>query len=358
MNREWVWRGTIGHSPTIRDSLLTTHDSLNYLCPKLPPCLKKILIIRFSSIGDIVLTTPVVRCIRQSMQDVEIHYLTRTSFRSIMDNNPIVDKVHAYTNSLSEVIPALKQEKFDYIVDLHNNLRSFRIKMMLRRPSATFPKLNFKKWLLVNFKRKNMPDIHIVDRYFKAAEQLGVRNDGQGLDFFIAVKDRVDPQETFGWPKQGYIGLVVGAAHFTKRIPLEKLREICAMIKLPIVALGGKEDAHIGEALEKEFPGHVYNSCGKFSLNQSASVVKNAKHIITADTGLMHIAAAFQRPITILWGNTVPELGMYPYLTEWQSLEVEGLNCRPCSKIGFQKCPKGHFKCMLEQDVSSIRVDV
>lgn len=274
-----------------------------------------------------------------------------------MDNNPIVDKVHFYKDSLSEVIPALKKEKFDHIVDLHRNLRSFRVKMMLRRPSSTFPKLNFKKWLLVNFKQRNMPDIHIVDRYFKAVEELGVRNDGQGLDYFIAVKERVDPQITFGWPKEGYVGLVVGAAHFTKRIPLEKLREICKNIKLPIVALGGKEDEKIGEALSEEFQ-HVYNACGKCTLNQSASVVKNAKHIITADTGLMHIAAAFQRPITVLWGNTVPELGMFPYLTEttWQSLEVEGLNCRPCSKIGFQKCPKGHFKCMLAQDVGLIRI--
>lgn len=291
------------------------------------------------------------------MQDVEIHYLTRSSFRSIMDNNPILDKVHSYDESLSEILPILKKENFDFVVDLHNNIRSLRVKLALRKPSGTFPKLNFKKWLLVNFKRNNMPKIHIVDRYFKAVEQLGVRNDGQGLDFFISVKERVDPEVTFGWPKDGYIGLVVGAAHFTKRIPLVKLREICSQATLPIVALGGKDDAHIGEALAAEFPQKVYNACGKCTLNQSASVVKNARHIITGDTGLMHIAAAFQKPITVLWGNTVPELGMYPYLTEstWQSLEVQHLDCRPCSKIGFQRCPKGHFKCMLEQDVSGIR---
>lgn len=274
-----------------------------------------------------------------------------------MDNNPILDKVHSYDESLSEILPILKKENFDFVVDLHNNIRSLRVKLALRKPSGTFPKLNFKKWLLVNFKRNNMPKIHIVDRYFKAVEQLGVRNDGQGLDFFISVKERVDPEVTFGWPKDGYIGLVVGAAHFTKRIPLVKLREICSQATLPIVALGGKDDAHIGEALAAEFPQKVYNACGKCTLNQSASVVKNARHIITGDTGLMHIAAAFQKPITVLWGNTVPELGMYPYLTEstWQSLEVQHLDCRPCSKIGFQRCPKGHFKCMLEQDVSGIR---
>lgn len=331
-----------------------------YLCR--PPidyfALKKILIIRFSSIGDIVLTSPVVRCIRQSMQDVEIHYLTKSSFSSIMENNPIVDKVHSYNKSIREVIPDLKKEKFDFVVDLHNNLRSARVKFALRRPSATFPKLNFKKWLLVNFKKNYMPRIHIVDRYFKAVEQLGVTNDGQGLDFFISVKERVVPEITFGWPKEGYVALVVGAAHFTKRIPIEMLRSICRKIDLPIVAIGGKEDSKIGEKLATEFKGKVYNACGKCTLNQSASVIKNAHHVITADTGMMHIAAAFQKPITVLWGNTVPQLGMYPYMpsTTWQSLEVEGLDCRPCSKIGFQKCPKGHFRCMMDQNTSLIRI--
>ncbi len=275
-----------------------------------------------------------------------------------MDNNPLIDKVHAYDKSLSEVIPELKKENFDFIVDLHNNLRSFRVKMMLRRRSATFPKLNFKKWILVNFKRDTMPSVHIVDRYFKAVEPLGVSNDGQGLDYFILVKDRVDPKADFGFPIEGYVGLVVGAAHFTKRIPLQKLVQICENLNFPVVALGGPEDVAIGEALEKQFPGKVHNACGKYNLHQSACIVKQARHIITADTGLMHIAAAFSKPITVIWGNTVPELGMYPYLAEgeWQSLEVEGLNCRPCSKIGFRKCPKGHFKCMLDQDVGLVKI--
>jgi len=318
--------------------------------------LKKILIIRFSSIGDIVLTSPVIRCLRQSIPDAEIHYLTKTNFRSITENNPLLDKVHSFDQSIKEILPALKKEKFDFVVDLHNNLRSFRVRTALRRPSATFPKLNFKKWILVNFKKNLLPDIHIVDRYFKAVEPLGVVNDGQGLDFFISVKERVVPELTFGWPKENYIALVVGAAHFTKRIPLEKLREICRNTEGPIVALGGKEDAATGEKLAAEFPEKVYHACGKCSLNQSASVIKHARHVITGDTGLMHIAAAFQRPITVLWGNTVPEFGMYPYVqnTKWQSLEVDGLDCRPCSKIGFSKCPKGHFKCMLDQQVSQI----
>ncbi len=303
-----------------------------------------------------MLTSPVVRCIRQSIPEAEIHYLTKTPFRSIVDNNPLIDKVHSFDQTLKEVLPALKSEKFDFVVDLHHNIRSLRIKLALGRPSGTFPKLNFKKWILVNFKKDLLPKIHIVDRYFEAVKSLGITNDGQGLDFFISVKEKVVPELTFGFPKEQYVALVVGAAHYTKRIPIEKLREICQRIDMPIVALGGKEDREIGELLANEFPTKVHHACGKCSLNQTASVLKNAKHVITSDTGLMHIAAAFQKPMTVLWGNTVPELGMYPYLTEttWQSLEVKGLKCRPCSKIGFQQCPKGHFDCMMKQDISKI----
>ncbi len=292
------------------------------------------------------------------MPNAEIHFLTKTAFRSITENNPLLDVVHSFDSSLKEILPHLKKEKFDFVVDLHNNLRSWRVRMALGRPSATFPKLNVKKWLLVNFKKNYLPETHIVDRYFEAVRPLGILNDHQGLDFFISVKERVVPELTFGWPKEQYTALVVGAAHFTKRIPIEKLMEICERLDGPIVALGGKEDAEIGEKLAEAFPNKVYHACGKCSLNQSASVIKHAKHVITADTGLMHIAAAFQRPITVLWGNTVPEFGMYPYVqdVQWQSLEVKDLDCRPCSKIGFQKCPKGHFRCMMDQDVSLIEI--
>lgn len=331
---------------------------MNYLCAKIQ-VLKKILIIRFSSIGDIVLTSPVVRCIRQS-GDVEIHFLTKTAFASIAENNPLIDRVHRMEHSIDECLPALQQEQFDFVVDLQNNLRSFRVRKKLGRPSSTFPKLNVRKWLYVNLKRDVMPKTHIVDRYFKAVEPLGISNDGQGLDFFISVKDRVVPELTFGWPKEHYIALVVGAAHFTKRIPLQKLMEICERIHMPIVALGGKDDALVGERLAAAFPGKVHNACGKCTLDQSASVIKHAKHVITPDTGLMHIAAAFQRPITVVWGNTTPQLGMYPYQTEtpWTSAEVKDLGCRPCSKIGFNRCPKGHFKCMNLQDAQSIAASI
>jgi ADP-heptose:LPS heptosyltransferase len=309
---------------------------------------KKILIIRFSSIGDIVLTSPVVRCVKQQL-DCQLHFLAKKSFFPVLKSNPYIDKIHLLDGDFNELATELKKEKFDFIIDLHNNLRTKRIKWKLGIPSSAFPKLNLEKWLLVNFKINRMPEVHIVDRYFRAAEQLGVKNDMKGLDYFIPEEDEINLTALPESHRNGYIGFVIGGQHSTKKLPDEKIVSICSKLNMPIVLLGGKEDIPSGEKIAS-FTGRekVFNACGKFSLNQSASLVKQAAKIITHDTGLMHIAAAFKKDIVSVWGNTVPEFGMYPYLPGENShiAEVRGLPCHPCSKIGYDKCPKKHFYCM------------
>lgn len=312
--------------------------------------MKKILIIRFSSIGDIVLTTPVIRCLKKQLPDAEIHYATRRSFASVLEGNPYIDQVHVLDKDLGVFIQSLKNESFDYIVDLHHNLRSARIKWALKKPSAAFPKLNIEKWLLVRFKWNIMPSVHIVDRYMETVRSLEVSIDEEGLDYFIPSKDEVHDR-----PFPNYIGLVIGAAHATKRMPLHKIKELVAKIDQPIMLLGGKEDSEAGSAIASVAPDRIYNACGRYNLNQSASLVQQASLIITHDTGLMHIAAAFKKPILSIWGNTVPAFGMYPYKIESSYIaEVDGLSCRPCSKIGFNACPKGHFNCMEKQHIAQI----
>ncbi|MES2138823.1 MAG: glycosyltransferase family 9 protein [Bacteroidota bacterium] len=311
--------------------------------------MKKILIIRFSSIGDIVLTTPVIRCTKLQKPDIEIHYLTKKSFKGILEHNPYISKIHLIEKEVSEVIEDLKKENFDLVVDLHNNIRSLQIKMALGKPSASFKKLNFKKWLLVNFKINKMPATHIVDRYMQTVESLGIKNDKKGLDYFIAPKNEVNIASLPASHQKGYIGFVIGAKHFTKQLPTEKIISICKKIDQPIVLLGGKEDAERAELIKNALGAAIYNACGKYNLNQSASLIKQATKIISHDTGLMHIAAAFKKEIISVWGNTVPAFGFTPYLPDTRSkiVEVKNLSCRPCSKIGYDKCPKGHFKCMV-----------
>lgn len=307
----------------------------------------KILILRFSSIGDIVLTTPVVRCVKQQLPNAEVHFCTKRGFQSIVASNPYIDNRFYLDGNLRSLIAQLRAERYDYVIDLHNNLRTRVIKAALRVPSRSVNKLNWRKWLYVRWKLDVMPDKHIVDRYLDTVRPLGVRNDGLGLDYFIPDHERVDTGQLPATHRPGYVAYALGGQHATKKLPLLRMIELCRKIGQPIVLLGGPEDRPAGQAIVDALgTGLIYNACGQFSLNQSASLVQQAQVVFSHDTGLMHIAAALQKPVYSIWGNTTPALGMYPYKTPHVILEKTGLSCRPCSKIGFDQCPLGHFRCM------------
>ncbi len=319
----------------------------------------KFLIIRFSSIGDIVLTTPVLRCLKKQSANAEIHFLTKKEYSTIVTSNPYVDKVYLTDGSLTDVLADLKKENYDFVIDLHRNLRSLKVKLSLRKKSFSFDKINLEKWLIVNFGINRLPELHIVDRYFETVKNWNVHNDGEGLDFFIRNEDEINLEQLPATHQHGYIGIAIGAKHNTKILPLQKLITLCKTIQHPIILLGGKEDAARGEQITAAVGITIYNACGKYNLGQSASIVKQAAVIITHDTGLMHIAAAFKKRIVSIWGNTIPEFGMYPYLPEsFQQgsaiIEINNLPCRPCSKIGYERCPLGHFNCMNKIDLSEI----
>jgi ADP-heptose:LPS heptosyltransferase len=319
----------------------------------------KILVIRFSSIGDIVLTSPVLRCIKNQLKEAELHFVTKKQYAGILESNPHVDKLYSINQKISEVLVDLKNENYDYVIDLHHNLRSAAIKWKLGKKSKSFDKLNLEKWLMVNLKKNILPTKHIVDRYFATLQPLGVVNDGKGLDYFIPEKSRVDVATLPGTFTKGYIAFVMGATYATKQLPKEKILSIAAALKQPVILLGGKEDAAKGDWIVSHLTPHpnsyrdfhrVFNACGKYNLHQSASIIEQATKVISHDTGLMHIAAAFKKEMVSVWGNTLPEFGMYPYygaflISNFKS-QVSNLSCRPCSKLGFHTCPKKHFSCM------------
>jgi ADP-heptose:LPS heptosyltransferase len=318
----------------------------------------KFLVIRFSSIGDIVLTTPVVRSLKTQIQGAEVHFLTKPAFRSVVAGNPYIDKVITLEESIHTTLEVLKAEQYDHIIDLHHNLRTLRVKRALGVPAHSFNKLNTEKWLLVNLKLNRLPEVHIVDRYMETVSGFGVVNDTKGLDFYFDAADEVNLNTLPAPFNSGYYAFVIGAKHATKRLPASTISEIIRSVKLPVLLLGGPEDQVEAASIASESSGMAFNAAGKFSLKQSASLVRQSRFVITHDTGLMHIASAFRKKIISVWGNTVPEFGMTPYLPAGQGesriFEVKGLNCRPCSKIGYDRCPKGHFKCMLDQDLVSL----
>jgi ADP-heptose:LPS heptosyltransferase len=318
---------------------------------------KKVLVIRFSSIGDIVLTTPVIRVLKErSEEEVEVHFLLKEPFAGILRNDPNVDVLHTWNKEEhGAVLSRLQEEQFDHVVDLQGSLRSLRVRRVLGRPSSTFPKLNMEKWLLVNLGWDRLPRKHVVDRYFEALRPLGLDNDGKGAEFHIPPEEEVDPSE-HGVPYGvSFVVFSIGGAHATKRLPEERIIELCRRIELPVVLLGGKEDRAIGERVAREAGHDLIDRCGELSIPASASFIRQSRAVLTHDTGMMHIAAALERPVLSFWGNTVPAFGMYPYMPGREELshifQVNGLSCRPCSKLGHDRCPKGHFRCMWDIDL-------
>jgi ADP-heptose:LPS heptosyltransferase len=281
----------------------------------------------------------------------------------MVEANPYIDKIHYLDDSLGELISKLKEEKFDFIVDLHRNIRTAMVKLRLGVRSKAYDKLRIKRFLYTNLQIDLMPNCHVVDRYFDATSPLEITNDGQGLDYFIPDKDHVEIDWLPETHRDGYVAYVIGATGWTKILPFKKMVELCDKINKPIVLVGGKEDYETGEKLERFFNGDndtpemaegllrlgkkavIFNACGKFNLSQSASLVQQSQVVFGHDTGLTHIGAAFKKVVFSIWGGTVPN-NFYPYGTKFFLLENNKLNCRPCSKSGRSKCPKGHFKCM------------
>jgi ADP-heptose:LPS heptosyltransferase len=308
----------------------------------------KILVIRFSSMGDIIYTTPVVRCLKKQLAGAEVHFITKPAFKYIYDNNPYVDKLLLLKPSLSDTIADIKAEGYDYIIDLHNNLRTTIIKLRTGIKSSTYKKQTIRKWLSLKFNLKLVPPTHLVDRYMQAVKFLGITNDGQPIDYYIKAQhqltDLLPPTH-----QSNFAAFVIGATHFTKRMPNDKIISICRELKYPVVLLGGDDVKANGDEIAAATGLNVYNACGKTSLDESVFLVSQCATVIGFDTGLTHIAEAFNKPIVSVWGGTVPELlGVQPYMVKDVLVAGIDLYCRPCSKFGLEKCPLGHFKCMKE----------
>ena len=324
---------------------------------------KKILIIRFSSIGDIVLASPVFRCVKKQLPNVEVHFITKLSYKIVTAANPYIDKFFYYDDNIEELIVTLKAENYDHVIDLHNNIRSNKIKRSLGRDTYTIDKLTLQKFLLTQLNIDVMPNRHITQRSLDAVLPLSVKDDGGGLDYFIAKQYEVKPEDIPTGHLAGYIVIVIGATYFTKRFPVAKIIELCSKINHPIILLGGKEDMTNGKIIAETDSIKIYNACGKFNISESADIIKKAKLVISNDTGMQYIACALKRPLIALWGGTTPDLDVEPYYGSNFMIHqqkpiyenvVLGLKCQPCSKYGLNKCPLDHFNCMEKINVDEL----
>jgi len=299
----------------------------------------KILVIRFSAIGDILLTFPVVEALVHKYPSAEIHFLTKPSNEPVLDLLSNKVQPRFLQESLVQTAKQLRGERYDLVIDLHNNLRTFLLQVLLMKGSwHRFRKLNFQKWLFTAFKWNTLPKVHVVDRYAQAASVSPA-----SVNLAVSNTNVVESLPSH------YVAWVLGATFSTKQFPLSKLIETIERLDMPIVLLGGEKENPLASSLQAHFPSLI-SYVGKTSLSEGAMVLSKAKVVVTNDTGLMHLAAFYAKPMVCIWGNTVPAFGMYPYQSAPVfHAQVSDLSCRPCSKIGHNTCPKGHFQCMLNQ---------
>lgn len=336
----------------------------------------KILVIRFSSIGDVLLTTPVVRCLKRQLRGCEVHVLTKQQNAALFNGNPYVDRVVVLPQSpmdtassaktrgsgLSLLMTSLQAEHYDAVVDLHNNHRSRYVRRRLRRSGCgnvmVYRKENFHKFLYILTKHDFMTGAHVVDRYLAAVAPLGVVADGGGLDLFVSPADEGENSwhrdiALYGRP---YVVIACGAQHATKRLPDEVLPLLANHLAedpnpRTAVLVGGADDAiRIGSIA---MPANVVNLCGRTTLPQVARVIQGASAVITPDSAMLHFASALNVPVVAVWGSTVPSFGFSPYAVQHTNFQVP-LSCRPCSRAGRDRCPLGHFKCMALQNWKAI----
>jgi heptosyltransferase-2 len=281
----------------------------------------------------------------------------------LVASNPYIHQCHYLDNDLEATIAELKKIEFDYIIDLHHNLRSWKIKKAFGVKAFSYQKLSVKKLLLAKLHINLLPKTHVCERYIDTLQHFKVVNDGKGLDYFSPNNHSFTAANLPTSHQAGFVAFVIGASYFNKKMPVAKWIQLAEKINWPIVLIGGKEDQTDANLITASNSRSIYNACGKYSLEESASIIQMSKLVVAHDTGFLHVAAAFKKPSITIWGATSPALQFEAYYpsentpAHFNSL-VPHLNCQPCSKQGSGQCPQGHFACMQLQDIDLIAAKV
>lgn len=311
---------------------------------------KKVLVIRFNAIGDIVLTTPTVQALAES--NYEVHYLVKSVFAELLESNPHITKVWKLADNLEALISDIRKESYDFVIDLHNNFRSKKVSKALKSKVYRFRKERAADWMMTRFGFRKAQKDHVVLRFLKVIEPMGITNSSLKPSFYFPEDIKVIKELP-----SSFLVIAVGAAWKTKQIPTDKIVSIISdSAWKQIVLIGGPQDGEAAKLIVRSVERPVVNLTGKLSISESARVVEQASVILSGDTGMMHIAAALGTPVVAVYGSTHPLLGYLPYTDEENYVIIENkeLNCRPCTKQGKTACPKGHFKCMLDLDYSDL----
>lgn len=327
--------------------------------------IRNILIIRLSSIGDVLLTTPLIRILNKKFPGSHIDFVIKKEFHELIAHHPALSEIyvfdkHADGNSLADIRKKVRLKKYDYIIDIHKNFRSYYLSCFVNAGKIVrFRKYLLKRWLLVNFKLNFYK--HIIPVYQRYLDVLNLQDDNKGLDIYIPrpITDRIerDWHHRLTGKQHMVIGVAPGASFDTKRWHIEGYKEVVQYLSntlnSTIILFGNHSDSAVTSQLGGDNM-NVFDCAGKLSLSETAAVMNYCTLVLTNDSGLMHMAAALKKKVVAIFGSTTEELGFFPYAKEYRIIQNNSLNCRPCSHVGKTKCPKNHFKCMSELNADEV----
>jgi heptosyltransferase-2 len=325
---------------------------------------ERILLLRLSAIGDVVLTSPLIRALRQRFPNARIDFVIKESFAELMAHNPRLDSVYRFDPAsgvpgLVQLGQQLRRQRYDVVLDLHRNFRTIILTRLCAAPrSGHYHKHVLRRWLFVKFKAATVQRIPpVAQRYLQAAAFLNLPNDGANPELFWSAAHEAEALRALlqaGWKKErALLCLAPGAGYFTKRWPIEYFSEVARELagshkNFALAILGGEQDCELGRYLREHSRAEILDLTGKCSLLASAAIIKRSRLVLANDSGLMHIAEAVGTPVLALFGSTTRELGFFPQRATSRVLEQLNLDCRPCSHLGYHACPARHFRCMKE----------
>ena len=320
----------------------------------------KVLLIQPNNLEESLMLTPVIRSLKTDLE-TELHVLTKSDVAHLLKENPYIDHLITF-NQRTRLKSDLKGTKYDYVFDYQNSIKTKFLRFRLGKKTLAFKNETFKQWIYCKTKINLLSKKHLIERYFELLNALTVKSDHLGLDIYIPDKDEVEKEWLPKSHQNGYAIVTIGANHFTKKLPVNRLIELCDRINKPIILIGEQDDLDVANEIEEFFKrgtsleekeieelnkkAVIFNACGKFNFYQQASLIKQSNWVFTHENIWMHVAGALKKKIYSIWGNTTPLFGRYPYMSSFTIFENNKLSCRPCSPTGFSNCPKGHFKCM------------
>ncbi|MCX7983434.1 MAG: lipopolysaccharide heptosyltransferase II [Bacteroidetes bacterium] len=331
--------------------------------------IKNILILRLSSLGDILLSTPLIKNLRKKFPNARIDYVVRKEFADVLRYNPHISNLYIFDaangfQGLLELKRNFKKVGYDLILDIHNNIRSKILRFGMKGIVKRVNKRVVTRWVLINLKLNIYRSIVPVPiRYLNTVREFQVEIDNEGLEIYIPKDARETVRAVLSDLGSGIvIGICPTAKHNTKRWLEERFAEVAfrlheiygAKILLFGAANERNECAEIEEKILRRSGRIVYNCAGLFTIVETAAAMDLCNLIISNDSGLMHVASALKKKVVAIFGPTVREFGFFPYNTTSIVLEHVSLKCRPCSHVGLDKCPKKHFRCMREITVEQV----